>query len=662
MNPDELAAQVDGLDYGRPLERADLPDDVTLAATLTALAGHPRLPAVTAMLCDYADNAHVDPPALTALCKAVLGTETPSLFGDALDVLLHSQPVLTMNARTLATELLDQSSTPEPDADARQIQRAADALAGATRLRLGGFSSRFDLLALLDGIDGPAPSSWARSAARSILACIEAWPDSVDLLPALERLAGVAAPLPSHIAQSYPDDEQETDLASALARVEILSALRAQVRQDAVDHLDRAQRLLAPARIDDDRSDIEVLAAVAALVRDLLLTASVTDTASIDTITAAVAEHAWLDPGVNHWTGSRIAASHAAWAKLAAQLELARTSLAEPSWLHAATVLDDIVDLYRTTRSMRAFRRNEDDEAMLDIVAPMIESGFAAQAALLHHLEMYVAELSQLAGIGAATEQQLADLPIAQDLLDVITEQARAGDARPKSNAGTDEALPSSDQPADEPTDRVVRETTARIALARFSTGSIVADAVLEIVRAGLADCADYQMSPDVTAAADLVTRLLVSFLYSRERATESMRAYLFDPSAKEEHLAGDLQDYLVGCGQLGALRTEVRRVSGGRVDIEFAFPGFNLYVELKADSTVVPLGDKFAYQRQTAAYQSTDPRVGFLVVLKILKPKVVAGHLRENVEVVQVVDDGGGTRHVVAMALSGGRTSPSAM
>src|SRR5689334_8829903 len=106
--------------------------------------------------------------------------------------------------------------------------------------------------------------------------------------------------------------------------------MRAQVRQDAVDHLDRAQRLLAPARTDDDRSDIEVLYAIAALLRDLLLTASVTDTATIATIRLAVAEHAWLDPGVNHWTGTRIAASHAAWAKLAAQLELAQARLSEP--------------------------------------------------------------------------------------------------------------------------------------------------------------------------------------------------------------------------------------------------------------------------------------------------------------------------------------------
>ncbi len=146
-----------------------------------------------------------------------------------------------------------------------------------------------------------------------------------------------------------------------------------------------------------------------------------------------------------------------------------------------------------------------------------------------------------------------------------------------------------------------------------------------------------------------------MSFLHDRERATSATRPYLFDQEAVEEDLARDLQDFLVGCGQLGGVRTEVRRVGGGRVDIEFAFPGFNLYVELKADSTTVPLGDKSAYLRQTASYQSTDVRVGFLLVLRILRPKSVATHLNDNVEAVRVADAGGRMRHVIAFTLSGG-------
>jgi hypothetical protein len=73
-------------------------------------------------------------------------------------------------------------------------------------------------------------------------------------------------------------------------------------------------------------------------------------------------------------------------------------------------------------------------------------------------------------------------------------------------------------------------------------------------------------------------------------------------------------------------------------------------------------LGDKRAYLHQTASYQSTDVRVGFLLVLKILRPKTVAAHLTDNAQVIEVVDSGGQPRHVVALSLSGGRTTPSGM
>jgi hypothetical protein len=658
MGPDNLGVAVDALGYGRALDRADLPADGVLAAGLPSLAGHPRLPAVVDMLCGHADTGDLDPDVLTGLCEAVLATDSPALFGEAIWRLLASAPVLSGNGRHLALELLAQADAPTPDATPREILRAADALEAATQLRLGEFTSRFDLFAMLEGISGPAAPAWSRSASRAVLACVEAWPEGAELATALERLAGAAAPAPGHAGPRAPDEAQESDFASALARVEILAALREQERDRAVDHLDRAERYLLPARTEDERPDVEVLNAVARLLRQLLLNATVAETSVIDALNDAVTEHHWLDPGVNHWVGDRVAASHTAWAKLTRQLQLAQTRLGEPSWYHAAAVMDDIVDLYRTTRSVQAFRRNADDEAVRDVIAPMIESGFAAQSSLLRHLSDHAGYLQSRADSGAASDRELADLPVALELAEAVAEQNRRGDANPKRSAGEDADSNSSDTPAE----RVAQEVSRRTALARFTTGSLAADEVLETVRVGLADSGDYSTREDVAAAADLVTMLLVSFVYDRERVTFTTRPYLFNQDAIEEDLAGDLQNFLVGCGQLGDVRTEVRRVGGGRVDIEFAFPGFNLYVELKADSTAVPLGDKRAYLKQTASYQVTDVRIGFLFVLKIVKPKAVATHLTDNVEVIEVLDAGDRDRHIVALTLSGGRTTPSGM
>ncbi|MFE5790892.1 hypothetical protein [Rhodococcus erythropolis] len=46
-------------------------------------------------------------------------------------------------------------------------------------------------------------------------------------------------------------------------------------------------------------------------------------------------------------------------------------------------------------------------------------------------------------------------------------------------------------------------------------------------------------------------------------------------------------------------------------------FDGFALHIEMKVDSTKVPMADKVAYLSQAAAYQVTDIRIGFLVALR---------------------------------------------
>ena len=84
-------------------------------------------------------------------------------------------------------------------------------------------------------------------------------------------------------------------------------ALRATSRQHAVDHLDRAERYLNPARAEDDRPDIEVLHSVVVILRQLMLNATVVDGAAINALQLAVNEHQWLDPAVNHWVGGRAA-------------------------------------------------------------------------------------------------------------------------------------------------------------------------------------------------------------------------------------------------------------------------------------------------------------------------------------------------------------------
>ena len=200
----------------------------------------------------------------------------------------------------------------------------------------------------------------------------------------------------------------------------------------------------------------------------------------------------------------------------------------------------------------------------------------------------------------------------------------------------------------------------ARRESAMFTTGSLVADQLLEKARLGFSSSPDYQ--GDVRDAVDSLTLLLVTFLHTRTGLSDAAAPYLYDHDASEEDLARDLQTFIASSGHLGSVRTEVRRIAGGRPDVEFAFPGFNLYVELKADSTKKPLPEKKSYLKQAASYQNADKRIGFLLALKRVPPKTIATWLGDALDVIEVADTNGGIRHVAALTLSAGRTTPSSM
>lgn len=85
----------------------------------------------------------------------------------------------------------------------------------------------------------------------------------------------------------------------------------------------------------------------------------------------------------------------------------------------------------------------------------------------------------------------------------------------------------------------------------------------------------------------------------------------------------------------------------------------------IKADHTAVPVADKAAYIKQTVAYEASDVRIGFLVVLRMTQPnnKSPSGHLTEYVSHTTVLmKDSPIERHVVMLEIPGNRVKPSAV
>lgn len=634
-------------------------DLASLAKVLQASANTPAIISAAVQLASapkHARNAGYD-TAARALTDAIVATRSPALFADATQQFLASSDLLEAAGERLGVEVLAQAKPPGADATGPEVLRAADALEVATQLRLGGWAPRWDLFALLAAYDGTAPAVYARSAMRVIQACFELWQEACDLLPVAHRIAKLG----DEDAQSV----SSSDYGIMLARVALLQALRAADHETALHHLDEALVALSAVLEHDDRPDAHVTADIARLLQGLIQTQTVNTSIAVG-LAAGVRELRHLRYARGHWTGEVAAATWAAWALLADRLASAQQRFTEPSWLHAVPVIDDLVDLYRTCGSYTGLRRNDDGRAVQVLVAPVIENGFADEVGLFNVLLQRVAEMETAAEDGTATEEELADLPVAIKIRDAAARRLAAGKPvrDPKAVAG---AEPPADSDNPDNTGATCAEARLWAAARRrhrtkLASASLLVNQALERIWSGLEASTDYRDLDGVADAVDLITALLMAFLYDRSSIGPSEAPYLFDASASEEDLARDLRTFVRGSGYLHGVDTEVRHVAGGRVDMRFSFPGFNLYVELKQDSTEDPVPDKTSYVNQAATYQAAEPRIGFLLVLKKTPKKTPSISVNNWAKVVETTDADDAPRHVLVMTLAGARTLPSDM
>lgn len=618
---------------------ANTPDVIIAAAQLATAATPTRTS-------DYDTAAH-------ALADAIVATTSPALFADAAQLFLASSDLLEAVGDRLGTEVLAQSMPPRTGSKETEVLRAADALEVATQLRLGGWAPRWDLFAVLAAYDGTGSATYARAAMRAVQACFEQWPEAADLLPVAHRIA--------ELGDDQPESVSSSDTGVMLARVALLQALRADDHQAALRHIDDALAALAAALAHDDRPDAHVTANMARLLQGLIATQTVDPTVASD-LADGVRELRHLAYSRGHWTGEFTTTTWAAWTLLADRLDDAQKRFAEPSWLHAVPVIDDLVDLYQATGSHAGLRRDDDGHAVQVLVAPLIQNGFASEVGLFNVLRQRVAEMEAAADEGTATESELADLPAAIDIRDAAARRLAAGKPvhDPKAAAGAE--LPADHDPHDTDVEDRLWAAARRRHRTRLANASLPVNRALEQIWTDLDGSSDYRTLDDLADAVDLVTALLMAFLFDRSAVGPSEAPYLFDSTASEEDLARDLRAFVRGSGYLHGMDTEVRHVAGGRVDMRFSFPGFNLYVELKQDSTEEPVPAKSSYVNQAATYQAAEPRVGFLLVLKKTPKKTPAASVGDWAKVVETIDAEGAQRHVVAMTLAGARTVPSGM
>lgn len=637
-------------------------------------------------------------PALTAVASAILETTDPGVFAVGVDLLCTNAALATATGDQVAARCLTLSAPPTGEQDGLEeasVVRRAAALETAVRLAVTGHGSKHKLLGLLEDVHEPQPRRYAQAVVRTVTTAFDHWTPHDDASDVIDILTGVTAPKHSAIADgdvlvrnSTYRHEIAPDAAWALANISVSKALRLTTASEICRELDDALEHLDLLLALDDRDDAELLRAALKLLRTVLSSlpsgtgpvGAETWAADLDSARAIAtrADEFTLDThGLNHWSADRKLAVLQGWSRFASDIAHLGEQLTRDSLYEASVLLDDLGAIYTASRTYELTLGAEGDEHVVSVLRPAVASGFAARAGLLRNL---IDHTDALRG-RLADEGDDEDLRVRLSTAEKILNAARASLAvapEPPGKPGEQAAdLPPllvdffgaapnaaaalTDIPQDE-VNRICADLADRQAGTALDPDLMVTAARKEAL-AALSTAEDFK--DDVVPAVTAVLDQLIRFVRQRLNSQESWKTYLFDPHADEHDLHKDLYDWLRQ-GQLSSsVNVEVQEVGAGRVDIQIQFSGFHLYLELKADHTAVPVADKAAYIKQTVAYEASDVRIGFLVVLRMTQPndKSPSGHLTEYVSHTTVLmKDSPIERHVVMLEIPGNRVKPSAV
>jgi hypothetical protein len=672
------------------------------------LVDHPLLGPVVSLACREATLRGTDSDdartACVALAAAVTASTDPLLFSHSLDELCNTPDILATVGSEIAAACLVLAGPPEAAEEATpttpEVSRRADALETYVRLALAGHASEYKLLALLEDVTEPQPRRYAQAVVRAIGTSYDHWDVDDRIVGVIDILTGVATPAYAttpDVATTLRSREYARDITSdaswAHANIELVRAFRSASPAETSDYIGRALEALAPAKDGDDREDAALLHSALTLLRDFLIGRNTAgagpspgedwnlDLLEVENLERRADQFALTSRGLNHWSGDRKRAVIEGWKRLADDLAWLKEKLERDSLYDAAVVLDDLIQIYSATHSYDLTRRRDGIETIHAIVRPAVAGGFAARAGLMRNLEDHIVALqAEVSGFDAADVNAAGvrdQLAAAQALRDAARAHLRSAPEPPGKPPAQEAELPpllaefigpyagvADALAAFAP--EVLHGLAAKLA-DRQAANALEPDLVVSEIRremlAALVASPDFR--DEVAPAVETVLGLLLRFADRCMNAQKSNRAYLFSADANEDDLHKDLYDWLKASELSRMTNIEVQEVGGGRADIQITFSGFHLYLELKADDTMVPVAGKSAYIKQTVTYQATDVRIGFLVVLRLAPPrdKSPAPHLHDYVSHTTVdVPGSNGERHVVMVEIPGNRTAPSSV
>lgn len=674
---------------------ATLTDDPLLTPMMSLLARD------ATVLAENEEDVDVAASAAAAMAHAVLVSTDVLQFTQGLETVCSAPVLVKLVGRDVADKCLALAGPPVPDegADAPEehvVARHAVALETATRLAIQGSASTYKVIGIFDDVREPQPLRYARAVTRCVTCAFDYWSPEAEVAGVIDILTGVTRPTTGSAADGdglARYEQYRLDIASdalwAKANVEVAQALRSVTAADLEARLGGALAALDQVADLDDRADVDLLRAALGLLVRLLPSLGTTAggpvptgdwdlvVAEVEALVERAAELTIDTQGLGHWSGDRKTVVLQGWVRFVRDLGWLRDQLDRDSLYEAAVVLDDLIEIYGASRAYDVSGGAPGSERVMEVVRPAIASGVAAKAGLVRnlsdhvlHLQLRIAEAGETGESAAVWEGKVAT---AQTVLAATRASLLVPPEPPGKSVEQAAVVPpllvelfprDVLQAVEGVEGSSLLELAADLADLKAQTGldsDLVTTQVRKAMVEAVSTCDDFKDA--VAVAVTQVLDQLIRFVSRRMNTQKSYKAYLYDENSREKPLQDDLCDWL-SQGQLaGMTNMEVQEVAGGRVDIQLQFPGFRIYLELKVDSTRVPVEEKAAYIRQAATYQATSVTIGFLIVLrtKAAKDKTLPQHLRDYVTHTTLPIDGSAIdRHVIMLEVPGGRTAPS--
>ena len=632
------------LEDGLPLSIAALGGEDALLADADALAVSPLFDELLVILCQ--DWLQLTKQAdIEALILKSFGASGPITLSNSLDVIFQFGFVLKEISKPLAERLLLRLNKRETELESLVATRA---LEGLLRLALERLTTKYALLDALTTVQSDETELFAQHAARIIIIAYEQWKDE-DLLEALKVLS------------SIPGATADANYSLGLA--ELLRAFEQPTRDAIYERLEAAGKHFRESISHSEERDDAV--AYASVIDVLLYFKDTSQQAAaqraVERLRRAVTmRQMWLyDTHLPSWL-AHLVTGEVEWCQLVSKIHAAMKCLEKPGWLKAVSVLPQLFEAYRLSRSVCL---NVNMSGLERLVQPHIEIVFLRSQSHLSVLDEWL--------------QENQDSPEWFDTARLLRSRIKSLSERQNTSAlshprgGRFPLLAATLDDAnlagitDEQGEQL--ECLLRTGPLSKDTSSLVCNRIFRDVTAQLANCPDYVGEVKETFN-DLLLRT-IHFLANRmdlgkgNAAPSQMYLFAWEPGEAAPHeksLQHDYWNYLVSYYG-NQVRVEVSDIASGRVDLALFYAKHRFIAEMKRELGNAEPSNIKRFLGQIAIYGATDVRLGLLLVLDLSDKSKGIPHIPQNVWLEKhAVGSFADTRYVVVFRVPGNRIPPS--